>query len=101
MTLFLNRFPVVKPADKSKKAWHFWQKAYPSLFTVRPAVTPEGKHVIVFYPKEDELADDLVPEAQEEDEPEEYKKLPKGQRTICATPICPPSGNGKRGCRRP
>ena len=32
VTLFLNRWPGVKPADKGKHAWQFWQKAFPSLF---------------------------------------------------------------------
>ena len=50
VTLFLRRIPGVKPADRTGGAWKFWQKAYPSKFTVKQARTPKGARVIVFYP---------------------------------------------------
>ena len=50
VTLWLRRIPEVKPADRTGGAWKFWQKAYPSKFTVKPARTPTGVRVIVFYP---------------------------------------------------
>ena len=51
VTMFLTKFSTVKPADKGKNAWTFWQKAYPNLFTVKPAKLPNGKAVIVFTPR--------------------------------------------------
>ena len=49
----LNSF-LIRALDRNKNAWVFWQKAYPSLFTVkRQPLAGTDKFVIVFYPVQD------------------------------------------------
>ena len=57
VTEFLKKQPGVKPADRGKNAWAFWQKAYPTKFEVKQARTTAGRQVIVFTPLDEEMDD--------------------------------------------
>ena len=57
VTMFIANYSTVKPADRGKNAWTFWQKAYPTLFTVKQARLPDKRTVVVFYPIDEEPED--------------------------------------------